>query len=84
MNIDQPVILNEEISKKYESYSSSVDAKTETLDEPVIETVVYQILARNETSKISIKRSPQPSLGMGITKKLGSNGTYGDHLSFLW
>lgn len=47
MNMD-PVVLNEEISKKYESYSSSVNAKTSTLDEPVIDTVVRKVLTRNE------------------------------------
>jgi hypothetical protein len=35
MNAD-PVILNEELPKKYESYSSNVAPKTDTLDEPVI------------------------------------------------
>jgi hypothetical protein len=30
--MDQPVVLNEEISHKYESYSSSAKEKVNTLD----------------------------------------------------
>ena len=48
ITMDQPVVLNEEIPKKYESYSSSVSKETNTLDEPVIDTIVIVPLFRKE------------------------------------
>ena len=46
--MDQPVVLNEELPKKYESYSSSASAKANTLDEPVIDTIVLVFPPRKE------------------------------------
>ena len=56
MNIDQPVVLNEELPKKYENYSSSTDSKISTLDEPVIDTIVRTVLNRKEISQISMPK----------------------------
>lgn len=68
MNVD-PVILNEELPKKYESYSSNVAPKTDTLDEPVIETIVTSLSSRNETSEISTKKLSSPSQDKETTRK---------------
>lgn len=44
--MDQPVVLNEELPKKYESYSGKPDNKVNTLDEPVIQTIVTHSLTQ--------------------------------------
>jgi hypothetical protein len=59
MNGD-PVILNEELPKKYESYSSSIPSKGDTLDEPVLDTIVTHSPPRSATSQTSTKRSAPP------------------------
>lgn len=46
--MDQEVVLNEELPRKYDSYSSSVAAKRKTLDEPVIDTIVRLLILRRE------------------------------------
>lgn len=48
---DQPVVLNEEIPQKYESYSSNKNttSNSSTLDEPVIDTIVRPPPNRNAT-----------------------------------
>ncbi len=38
--MDEPVTLNEEIERKYESYSNSTASTVNTLDEPVLDTIV--------------------------------------------
>lgn len=41
MNFDQHIVLNEELPpKKYESYSVASNNVTDTLDEPVVDTLV--------------------------------------------
>jgi hypothetical protein len=58
MSFEPHVELNEELppTKKYESYSMSVNNSGDTLDEPVIDTVVLEFLLRNETSNRSTTR----------------------------
>jgi hypothetical protein len=79
---DEPVILNEEISRKYDSYSSAPAFKTSTLEEPVIDTIVMPALLRRETSWTSISRHAPLSAETATTTKSNSNGTYGDPSSF--
>lgn len=74
-----PVVINEELPKKYESYSSSNNQKLSTLDEPVIDTVVLQPAPRKETSKKSSIKSKTLSVDRETMKKSRSSGTYGDH-----
>ena len=48
MSSGDPVVLNEEIAPKYESYSSqAVKGPSDTLDEPVLDTIVLQLIVRN-------------------------------------
>lgn len=50
MSLDPHVVLNEELpQQKYESYSSYAVARSDTLDEPIIETVVLHSPCRNAT-----------------------------------
>ena len=50
MSLDTPVVLNEELpQQKYESYSSYAVARSDTLDEPIIDTVVPHVSHRNAT-----------------------------------
>jgi len=79
MNFDPQVVLNEELpSQKYDSYSGNNNSvNTDTLDEPVIDTVVTSILQRKEISRRSTTRSPSRCGEKEITKKLSSNGSYG-------
>lgn len=78
MNAD-PVILNEELPKKYESYSSSVAPKTDTLDEPVIDTIVTSLTRRNAISPTFTRRSAPPSPALATTRRSPSSGISGDH-----
>lgn len=59
MNFDPHLVLNEELpTKKYESYSvNNNSVNTDTLDEPVLDTVVKKCPLRRETSKRSMIRS---------------------------
>lgn len=61
--MDQPVVLNEELPKKYESYSSSASTKANTLDEPVIDTIVLPFPPRKEMPWRSTSKSEPPSEG---------------------
>lgn len=48
MSLDPHVVLNEELpQQKYESYSSYAVARSDTLDEPIIDTVVPHCPCRN-------------------------------------
>jgi hypothetical protein len=50
MSLDPHLALNEELpQQKYESYSSYAAARSDTLDEPIIETVVLHRSCRSET-----------------------------------
>jgi hypothetical protein len=51
MSLDPHIGLSEELpQQKYESYSSYAANRTDTLDEPIIETVVLYLRFRSETS----------------------------------
>ncbi len=58
MIFDPQVVLNEELpTKKYESYSGGDGSvNTDTLDEPVLDTVVMNRPYRSETFKKSMIR----------------------------
>lgn len=50
MNLEPHLTLNEELpQQKYESYSSYAAARSDTLDEPIIDTVVLHGVCRSAT-----------------------------------
>ena len=54
--MDQPVVLNEELPKQYESYSSSSGKNKNTLDEPIIDTIVlYFLTQKRDAMEIYLK-----------------------------
>ena len=79
MNLDPHIVLNEEMTPppKYESYSSGLKNISDTLDEPVLDTIVFNTLPRKEMSWKYTIRLASLCEEKEITKKSSSNGISG-------
>lgn len=72
--------MNEEISpQKYESYSSNKTGELNTLEEPVLETIVIDVLLRKETSIWWARKLRLQSQVKAIIKNFKNSGISGDH-----